>query len=61
MCHDCELVGSEVEFDPVGSGIQVRARLLQLVEYRVEQVRNSRLHTAIADRRQDEEALIDKR
>ncbi|WP_424019534.1 glycosyltransferase [Halorientalis pallida] len=50
--------GSTVE--PIRTSIRM-AKALFTARHRVKQVRNSRLHTAIADRREDEEALIDKR
>jgi glycosyltransferase involved in cell wall biosynthesis len=50
--------GSTVE--PIRTSIRM-ATALFTARHRVEQVRDSRLHTAIADRRDDEEALIDKR
>jgi len=50
--------GSTVE--PIRTSIRM-ATALFTARHRVERVRDSRLHTAIADRRADEEALIDKR
>ncbi|WP_335999518.1 glycosyltransferase [Halorientalis halophila] len=50
--------GSTVE--PVRTSLRM-AWALFTARHRVQQVRDSRLHTAIADRRTDEEALIDRR